>query len=1023
MRKTARDRLPATFWWANFTQFGGAMNDNLFKLFMIYALIDWNGAENRTEIIGAVTLIFAVPFLIFIPIAGSFSDHFSKRSIIVILKGLEIGVMSVGLVGLLMQSPALLYVTIFLMSSQSAFFGPCKYGIIPEQVGPARLSKANGMIQMFTYMAILAGTVVAPAMSEYFGDYHARAASICLMVAAIGFICSLQIAPSPAHPMRQINLNGFVNLYRTTHLIRRDGFLSLAVLGGSIFMLIGAFMQMNILDFGAEHLGYTEEQSTRLFLLTAIGIGAGSVFAGWISGRSIEFGIVPMGTAIMFACLIVIGTVPEGSVWAVRVAMLLIGVGAGMYIVPLEAFIQYRSPKDKVGSIKAANGFLGWIGVVLASRLLIINESVFNLNAQEGFLVVSVGLFLLAVLSFWILPDFFVKFVIMCIVRTCYRLRVLGIGNLPTNKAALLVCNHVSLMDALLVISSQQRRIRVVMSRRVFNSANVFIRKIVTFAGVILIQDSDGPKQLIRSLKEARQALDDGFLVCIFAEGSLTLSGMMRPFKPGFERIIKGTEHPIIPVYIGGAWGSHASWKRGRAKINPVGDFRHPVSVHFGAELPSSSTVAEVQQAVCEVSAETHELTKSQNHHLGLEFLRIAGKNWRQPAILDAQGNQIDYATVTAQALETLSWLRQRLEPGETRIGILSQNGPHVTILNVSLALGNLIAVPLDPGDSGSALCTKIKKAALRTVVTDAVERLNGMAVNPVQIGELLTETGGAKSCGLEWRAKWFPGSLLRGVPAGPDDDCTIQFTRGTTGEPKAVRLSHRNILFNAEALRELISTSEKDVVMGVIPQSNILGYTATTWLPLLSGMAVAYSGEPLDPVGAGALCERLKATIIPATPGFLAACTVSVDAACFKTLRYVFTGGDRLDPGVAGDFERKFGIAPLEAYGATELAPVCSLSLPDIAVGRFAEKGRKSNSAGRLLQGIAVKIMDPDTQQSQPAGQTGIIHVKGPNVMQGYFNDPQRTSRFLDDNWYDTGDLGYLDEAGFLTIVGRFAR
>ena len=235
-------RLPKSFWWANCAQFGGALNDNLFKLFITFALIAWAEPDARSGVVINVSLVFTLPFLLIVPIAGSFADHFSKRWMIVVLKAVEIAVMCFGVYGLSSGNSIMLYITMLLMSAQSAFFGPCKYGIIPELVGSERLSRANGMLQMFTYLAILAGTVMAPALSEMFGDFYWKAGLICILVAAAGFFSSLGIGPSPAHPARRISLNGFVNLWKTSTVVRKDGFLTLAILASSFFTVIGAFL-------------------------------------------------------------------------------------------------------------------------------------------------------------------------------------------------------------------------------------------------------------------------------------------------------------------------------------------------------------------------------------------------------------------------------------------------------------------------------------------------------------------------------------------------------------------------------------------------------------------------------------------------------------------------------------------------------------------------------------------------------------------------------------------------------------
>lgn len=1025
MEQQAKIRLPRTFWWANLAQFGGAMNDNLFKLFMIYALIAWEGEAARAEVLALVGLAFALPFLLIIPIAGAFADHFSKRWMIVVLKAVEIAVMSFGIFALSQGSSAMLYVTMILMSSQSAFFGPNKYGIIPEQVGTERLSRANGVIQMFTFLAILAGTIIAPELSLALEGHYAKAAGLCLIVAIAGFLFSLGIEPTPAHPRRKIRFNGIINLIRSARVIRRDGFLTLAVLAVSFFSFVGAYTQLNILDYGAQHLGLGSEQATRLFLLTAIGIGSGSVFAGWISGRLIEFGIVPVGTVIMFICLLVIGTVPQGAHVTVSVCMLMIGIGAGLYVVPLESFIQYRSPKDKVGSIKAANGFLSWIGILLASGLLYLNSSVLGWTAQAGFLVMSVLLLALAVFSFWVLPDFFVKFVVMCIVRTFYRLRVYGIENLPTDRAALLVCNHVSMMDALLVVSSQQRRIRTLMSRNVYNESGWLVQKIVDFSGVILIQDSDGPKKLIASLKNARKALDDGYLVCIFAEGGLTLSGLMKPFKPGFERIIKGSDHPIIPIYIGGAWGSMSSWKNGIPKLNPLGEFRYPVSVHFGKALPPTATVPEVQEAVREVSTETFDIEKRGRQSLGEAFVRIARRNWSKVAIVAAPNDEWTYGRLLTTALQLEKQIASRIQASERVVAIASFNAIHLVLVNLALAIGNRASLHLEYiGDGGTAYKNFLKSDAKTVLASSGFDRFMPQLpaeVKTVRIDELLNDGLNAAGAFDAVKARFASVSTLGRVgEIKPDSVAAIQFTRGSSGEPKGVRLSHHNILSNLESLREILRPVETDTLLGTLPFYRIYGYSITFWFPLLSGIRVAYAGGPDHETALGKLAEMYKGTILPTTPNAIARFVKSIEPGQFSHLRYVFSSAEKLPDEIGNSFDEKFGIHPLEAYGATELSPVCALSIPDIQISRFSETGVREGHIGRLLPGIAAEICDPVSFDRLPPGEVGLIYVKGPNVMLGYLGEPVLTEAAVQEGWYNTGDLGSMDVDGFLSVQGR---
>lgn len=1028
MKSKSTNALPRTFHWLNLTAFGGAMNDNIFKLLIVYALIAWKGQAASATILATVGLVFALPYLFIVPIAGNFADRFSKRNIIVLLKGAEFGIMAFGVLGLAMQSPVMLYLTMFFMSAQSAFFSPCKYGILPEQVGTERLSRANGAIQLLTFLAIISGTVLAPELSLLLDGRYDLAACVTLVVALLGFIAARQIEPTPGHPLRKLSANGFGNLRKSLRFIRTDNYLTLSILALAAFSFIAAYTQLNVLDYGFEHLGLSHEEATRLFLLTAIGIGIGSYTAGWLSGRSIEFGIVPVGAAMMCACLFGLGTLGGGQVWAAGLTMFFLGIAAGLFVVPLEAFVQYRSPEDRRGAIQAANAFLSWTGILAASVLIYINGNILEWTAREGFLALSFGLLGLTLLSLWVLPDFLLKFILMVFTRACYRLRVRGIDHLPVDQPALLVSNHVSLVDALLIAATQQRRIRMLMSRSFYDNANWLTRKVVDCAGVILIHTSDNPKKLVQSLKQARQVLDEGYLVCVFAEGALSRTGMMRPFKPGFERIVKGTDYPIIPVYIGGIWGSIASYRNGMPRLRPLRDFRYPVSVHYGEPLPSTSTAFEVQQAVSELSVEAFELNKLERKSLGHEFVLSARRNWKKKALADSTGKTLKFGEVLTASLLLRDALARQTEAGERHIGILLPTGIGSSLANLAVTLSQHVSVNLNYTAPVEVLRSAQEQCELRSVITSRrfLERLDEVPLpeNVLYIEDLLQAVSKGQKLRAALKARCCPSAWLAGAKHfRADDVATVLFSSGSSAAPKGVLLSHHNLLSNIESFRTVLSPRREDVMLATLPHFHSFGYTATFWFPLLSGLSTACHNNPLEAASIGQLAEQHEASILLTTPSFLLAYSRKVKPEQFAHLRLVFTGAEKLQPRVADIFEKRFGVSPLEGYGATELSPVCALSLPNVEVDALEETGTREARLGRVLPGMAIRIVHPESGAILPAGQEGMICIKGPNVMRGYLNQPELTASVLKDGWYHTGDIGSMDEDGFFAITGRLSR
>lgn len=1002
------------------------MNDNIFKLLMVYALIAWTGEASSAGILASVGLVFALPFLMIVPIAGNFADKFSKRRLIVILKLLELLVMGFGVLALSLQSPAMLYVTMFLMSAQSAFFGPCKYGILPEQVDSEQLSKANGALQLFTFLAIICGTVLAPELSLLTEGHFSLSASVCIVIAGLGLLASWQIAPTPAHPSRKLSLNGFGSVFRTSLEIRKDGFLTLAVLALAVFSLAAAFIQLNVLDFGEQHLGLTPEAATRLFLLTAIGIGVGSTTAGWLSGRAIEFGIVPVGALLMSVSLGTLGLLAEGNVILSAISMAVLGFAAGLFIVPLQAFIQYRSPEDRVGAIQATNSFMSWLGILMASGLIYFNGAVLGGTAQNGFFMLACLILGLGLFSLWVLPDFFVKFLVMLVTRACYRFQVRGLHNLPANGPALLVCNHASLMDAVLVMSSQQRRIRMLMSREQYEGYGPLIRKVVDLAQVILIHSQDNPKKLLQSLKTARTALDEGYLVCIFAEGALSRTGMMRPFKQGFERIVKGTDYPIVPVYIGGAWGSVSSFYQGMPKIRLGQDFRYPVSVHYGESLPATSTAFEVRQAVSELSVESFELVKERRQGLGQEFIDAARRNWHKLATADSSGREFKFGELLIASLLLRERLRAQTAKTEHSIGILLPTGSGSTIANLATTLDRRISVNLNYTAPAASVASAQAQCEIQTVLTSRkfLERLPELPLsdNVLYLEDLLADIGRGEKLLAFLQARLLPACLLIG-DVQPDDVATILFSSGSTAEPKGVMLSHHNLLSNIESFRSVVTPKREDVMLATLPFFHSFGYTVTLWFPLLSGISTACHTNPLEGETIGKLVAQYNASILLTTPSFLLAYVRKIKPEQMQHLRYAFTGAEKLQPRVAKLFEKRFGVQPLEGYGATELSPVCALSLPNVTVDNLEETGNREDRLGRVLPGMAMKIVHPESKEALVPGEEGLIYIKGPNVMRGYLKKEELTASVLHEGWYDTGDIGLMDADGFFAITGRLSR
>ncbi len=593
---SSRRGLPVSFAWLNTTQFLGALNDNIFKFLLVFFLIDRHGAGEAGTIAAKAGTVFVIPFLIFSSAAGILADRISKRRILVGVKVVEVIVMLFGTFAFFREMEGGLYAVLFLMASQSAWFGPSKYGVVPELVRKEELSRANSLLESFTYLAIVLGSALAPFLAQITKPDYGAASIFCIAVALTGWAASQRIKPTSAAGSEKAPTLFFVReILETLREIRPDGFLLLAVVGSAYFLFLGAFAQINLIPYGMETLHLTQEQSGYLFLVAALGIGMGSFLSGKLSGRNVEFGVVPIGAVGLTASSLLLYLLPS-RLGLVIPSVILFGLSAGLFIVPLQSFIQFRSPRKKLGQVLAASGFLSWVGVLIASGLAYFLNGPMGLSAAQGFLVVGCLTLILTLITWMTLPDFLIRFFALLAMKLAYRIRVLGAENVPVEGPALLVSNHVSWIDALLLTATQQRRIRFVMERGIYNTR--FLKPFFRLMGVLPVSSHDSRAEKVAFFRDVRIALDQGYMVCIFAEGAITRNGRVQEFRPGLEHILRGTRCPVVPVYIGGVWGSLFSYAHGRFPAKAP----RPVTIVFGEPLPESCRAQDVRNAVLELS-------------------------------------------------------------------------------------------------------------------------------------------------------------------------------------------------------------------------------------------------------------------------------------------------------------------------------------------------------------------------------------------------------------------------------------
>jgi acyl-[acyl-carrier-protein]-phospholipid O-acyltransferase / long-chain-fatty-acid--[acyl-carrier-protein] ligase len=1018
------EKKDMSFTWLNITQFFGALNDNVFKLMIIFFLVEIMDFREE-EVVSKVSIVFILPFLLFAQAGGVLADQFSKRDVLLATRIGEVLVMLLGFVAITWRIPALLYAVMFLMTTLSAFFSPSKYGIVPELVPADGLSRANGALVGLTYLAIILGTFIPSwLLCRVFNNNFSLLAGICVAIAIAGTAAASAIRRTPpAGGSRRMEPLFFVDIFRTIAGMRNDRHLFLAVLGSAYFLFLAAFIQQNLLIYGSQHLGLNFKESGFLFPMAALGIGAGGWIAGRLSGRNIEFGIVPIGALGLMVGCVALSIVAPGFM-AVLPWIFIAGLSCGLFTVPLEAFIQNRAPESRRGEILAAASFLGFFGVALSSGLLSVLTLVLNLGPELCFLVAGLLTTVLALAAFKVLPDFFLRFVVLVVTRCIYKIKVSGRENIPIDGGAVLVANHVTWVDALLIAATQQRRIRFMMYRDIYEIR--LLNPIFRLMGVIPVSAMDSPRMIMKSIMEARAAMEAGYLVCIFAEGSITRNGNLQAFRPGFERIVQGTECPVIPVYIGGAWGSVLSYYHGKMPGLNV-TIPYAIRIHIGAPMPAASTTDEVRRAIMELSVDFFQARRKRGRNLGRLFVQAARRNWFRAAVADTTGKRLSFGRALAGALFIGSSIRQRVR-NDRMIGILLPSSVGGALANYAVTLLGKVSVNLNFTASKESLSYAVGQCEIKTVLTSRafLQKIDASAVPDglVYLEDIMAGAGPVSRLMSLGKALLWPICFLsEDREPGPDDPATVIFSSGSTGEPKGVVLTHHNIISNIEAFLMLARFRRSDKMCGVLPFFHSFGFTCTLWCPAIRGIFTSYHTSPIDGGVIAEMVRKEKLTALLATPTFLLAYLRKASKEDLATLRLVIVGAEKLKAKVADAFEERFGIRPMEGYGATELSPVAALSIHDVDLGGIHQSGHKDGSVGHPVPGVAVKVVDASTGLALPPGERGVLMVKGPNVMTGYLGQPAKTAEVLRNGWYDTGDVVQMDADGFIFIIDRVSR
>ena len=609
-----RQRRFAPFFW---TQFAGAANDNVYKnalvIFVAYHASAMTSLDANT-LVNLAGAVFIFPFMLLSATGGQLADKLEKSSLMRWIKLFEIAIMVVGFAGFWMRDLVLLFVALALMGVHSTLFGPVKYAILPQTLKPEELIGGNGMVEMGTFVAILIGTIAGGLIVAVQPHGPELAGALAIAVAIAGWLASRAIPVAPAvDPMLKFNWNPFTETWRNLRFASGNRVVWLSMMGISWFWFYGAVFLAQFAGFARDHIGGDETVVTFLLALFSVGIGVGSLLCERLSHRRVELGLVPFGSIGLTVFAIDLWFASRGlsatsiggfaafaakpAHWRVAADLVLIGVFGGLYIVPLYALIQERSAPSHRSRIIAANNILNALFIVAAAlcaiALLKAGLSIPDLFLVTGLMNAAVALFI-----YRLVPEFLMRFLAWILVNLVYRVRVAGLQNVPGEGPCVIVCNHVSYVDAVAIAACVRRPVRFVMDHRIFATPGLgwLFR---TMGAIPIAPGREDASLKKRAFEEAAGVLARGEVLGIFPEGRLTPDGELGVFRPGLSEILERTPAPVVPMALRGLWGSFFSRSaNGRAMRRVRGVFSRIALVVGPPIAARDATPARLRQEV-----------------------------------------------------------------------------------------------------------------------------------------------------------------------------------------------------------------------------------------------------------------------------------------------------------------------------------------------------------------------------------------------------------------------------------------
>lgn len=969
--------------------------------------------------------LFILPFFLFSATAGEVADKYNRAKIARVLKITELILMCAIAFVFYTENITLLIILLALMGTQSAFFGPIKYALLPQLLAKDELINANAYVEASTYTAILLGLILGTLLPV------SAAIAVLIALALCGVIASRRIPDAPApRPNAEISKNIFKAMADTFHIIHKDPVVFKSILGATWFWTVGALVAVQIYPLAGQILHASAGVITYFLIVFSLGVAFGSLACGKILKGLIHATYIPVSALGMGLSLYALYALTKNyqtpaelitlntffttpSSDKISAALFLLAFFGGMYIVPLNALMQTNAPKAYTAAVIAGNNILNALGMSAAAVLAVLLLSLGFTIPELFFAAAIINLFVFAYIVA-LLPDALLRSVFQAVLGILFRVRLTGMDNIKkAGSNAIIIANHTSLLDGLLIAAFMPEKVTFAINTEWTKTWYV---KLFGLVVRFLPVDPTSPF----SIREMIDEVKSGSKLMIFPEGRITTTGGLMKVYEGAGVIAEKANARILPVRINGAQYSKLSYMNNKFKTRMFPKITmsilKPMKIHIPAEIKGRDRRHVTSVKLYELMADMIYKTSDIEENLFTSLIDAAKTHgWAHKIAEDITRRPLSYNAFIKKAY-VLGAAYEQAFADDKYIGLMLPNMLVNVISFFALQSVDKVPVMLNFTQGTTQVTSSLKTVGVKTVITSRkfieqarLERLEesiaATGVNLVYLEDF------APKISLKTKIRGFARHLTNRLPQHKaDDTAVVLFTSGSEGMPKAVLLSHKNLQVNRYQVSTVIAFNSTDIFFNALPLFHSFGLSVGTVLTLLFGVRTFFYPSPLHYRIVPELVYDTNATIICGTDTFFYGYGRMGHPYDFYNVKYAVVGGEKLKDQTFNLWMEKFGVRLLEGYGTTETAPVLCINTP---------MHRKKGSVGRLLPGISCKL-----EPVEGIEEGGKLLVSGDNIMQGYMKaDKPETLQPLPDKWYDTGDIVSIDQDGFVTIHGRAKR